>query len=155
MFSAKFSCSNHGFGCIHSATVFTKAAVVYFFIRAQQPRYNLCNNHQSRGLNDKRVGILNSIFAFATLFLYIPWALQLRLFGGSTTLFSWTSMGIWIMVRIHAVQVVKRAPIAIGLRYDITDIIIYAWLKMSFSFSTFLQNSSSIDYEPVFLVLRV
>ena len=55
-------------------------------------------------------------------------------------------MGIWIMVRIHAVQVVKRAPIAIGLRYDITDIIIYAWLKMSFSFSTFLQNSSSIDY---------
>ena len=55
-------------------------------------------------------------------------------------------MGIWIMVRIHAVQVVKRAPIAIGLRYDITDIIIYAWLKMSFSFSTFLQNSSSSNY---------
>ena len=100
---------------------------------------------QSHGLNDKRVGILNSIFAFATLlFLYIPWALQLRLFGGSTTLFSWTSMGIWIMVRIHAVQVVKRAPIAIGLRYDITDIIIYAWLKMSFSFSTFLQNITSM-----------
>ena len=99
---------------------------------------------QSHRLNDKRVGILNSIFAFATLFLYIPWALQLRLFGGSTTLFSWTSMGIWIMVRIHAVQVVKRAPIAIGLRYDITDIIIYAWLKMSFSFSTFLQNITSM-----------
>ena len=100
---------------------------------------------QSHGLNDKRVGILNVIFAFATLFLYIPWALQLRLFGGSTTLFSWTSMGIWIMVRIHAVQVVKRAPIAIGLRYDITDIIIYAWLKMSFPFPH-LQNIYNIFF---------